>query len=125
MKCRPAIGGASTRSKSLAISRLAVQGRALLLAAVAAAVLPAGSAAASGYSDLWGKDGELWDPTKLPDFSYAGGKPACRVAASQGGDLGPGGALALPGTPLSMCLLLSVAHPSCPVPVLLKCLPSF
>lgn len=47
-------------------------GRALLLAAVAAAVLPAGSAAASGYSDLWGKDGELWDPTKLPDFSYAG-----------------------------------------------------
>ncbi|KAL4434670.1 hypothetical protein ABPG77_002793 [Micractinium sp. CCAP 211/92] len=48
------------------------RGAALLLAAIAAAVLPACNAAASGYSDLWGKNGELWDPTKLPDFSYAG-----------------------------------------------------
>lgn len=55
-----------------------MQGRALLLAA-AVAVLSGGGAAAAAYSDLWGKNGELWDPTKLPDFSYAGGWPALRV----------------------------------------------
>ncbi len=33
----------------------------------------ANKAAASGYSSLWGKNGELWKPSgPLPDFSFAG-----------------------------------------------------
>lgn len=73
---------------TVAILRLASQGAALLLAAIAAAVLPSCNAAASRYSDLWGKNGELWDPTKLPDFSYAGKEACLQVAGLQ--EEGPG-----------------------------------
>lgn len=53
----------------------AAQGAATLTAAAqpASGNAAASAASASGYSTLWGKDGELWKPSgPLPDFSFAG-----------------------------------------------------
>lgn len=62
----------------------AAQGAATLTAAAqpASGNAAASAASASGYSTLWGKDGELWKPSgPLPDFSFAGEAAALDATA--------------------------------------------